>query len=123
MLRQPSRFTDRYSASLARLTGTSADYLRFCEMLRRGGKSIAMKWWDQYIAGSGVQSDKGGIKNADVVFVGGSLVPTGGHNILEPAVHGKPIVIGPYMHNFAEISAESTVPPNSSSTTPCWRRS
>ena len=42
---------------------------------------------------------------ADVVFVGGSLVPTGGHNILEPAVHGKPIVIGPYMHNFAEITA------------------
>ena len=42
---------------------------------------------------------------ADIVFVGGSLVPTGGHNILEPAVHAKPIVIGPYMHNFAEITA------------------
>jgi 3-deoxy-D-manno-octulosonic-acid transferase len=41
---------------------------------------------------------------ADVVFVGGSLVDHGGHNILEPAVHGKPIVFGPYMQNFAEIA-------------------
>jgi 3-deoxy-D-manno-octulosonic-acid transferase len=39
-----------------------------------------------------------------VVFVGGSLVAQGGHNILEPAVHGKPIVYGPHMENFTEIS-------------------
>ncbi|HEY6176524.1 MAG TPA: M28 family peptidase [Kofleriaceae bacterium] len=36
----------------------------------RGAKSIAMSWWDQYIAGSGVQSERGAIKNAEVVFVG-----------------------------------------------------
>ena len=42
---------------------------------------------------------------ATVVFVGGSLVDHGGHNILEPAVHGKPIVFGPYMQNFTEIAA------------------
>ncbi|OFW12597.1 MAG: hypothetical protein A3F70_00700 [Acidobacteria bacterium RIFCSPLOWO2_12_FULL_67_14] len=42
---------------------------------------------------------------ATVVFVGGSLVPAGGHNILEPAAFGKPIVFGPYMQNFAEIAA------------------
>jgi 3-deoxy-D-manno-octulosonic-acid transferase len=41
---------------------------------------------------------------ATVVFVGGSLVDHGGHNILEPAVHGKPILFGPYMQNFAEIA-------------------
>lgn len=41
---------------------------------------------------------------ATVAFVGGSLVDTGGHNILEPAVYGKPIVFGPYMSNFAEIA-------------------
>ena len=34
------------------------------------GKSIAMKWWDQYIAGSGIQTARGAIKNAEVVFVG-----------------------------------------------------
>ena len=41
---------------------------------------------------------------ATVVFVGGSLVPAGGHNILGPAVFGKPIVFGPHMENFAEIA-------------------
>ena len=41
---------------------------------------------------------------ATVVFVGGSLVPAGGHNLLEPAAFGKPIVFGPYMENFAEIA-------------------
>lgn len=42
------------------------------------------------------------IGGADIVFMGGSLVPVGGHNILEPASAGKPIVFGPYMRNFAE---------------------
>ncbi len=41
---------------------------------------------------------------ATVVFVGGSLVDAGGHNILEPAVFGKPIVFGPHMHNFTDIA-------------------
>jgi 3-deoxy-D-manno-octulosonic-acid transferase len=41
---------------------------------------------------------------ATAVFVGGSLVDAGGHNILEPAVFGKPIVFGPYMQNFGEIA-------------------
>jgi 3-deoxy-D-manno-octulosonic-acid transferase len=41
---------------------------------------------------------------ATAVFVGGSLVDHGGHNILEPAIFGKPIVFGPHMQNFAEIA-------------------
>jgi 3-deoxy-D-manno-octulosonic-acid transferase len=41
---------------------------------------------------------------ATAVFVGGSLVDYGGHNILEPAVFGKPILFGPYMQNFKEIA-------------------
>ena len=41
---------------------------------------------------------------ATAVFVGGSLVDAGGHNVLEPAVFGKPIVFGPYMQNFKEIA-------------------
>jgi len=39
---------------------------------------------------------------ADVVFVGGSLVPFGGQNILEPASFGKPVLFGPYIENFKE---------------------
>ncbi|HEU0174371.1 MAG TPA: 3-deoxy-D-manno-octulosonic acid transferase [Blastocatellia bacterium] len=43
---------------------------------------------------------------ASAVFVGGSLVPKGGHNILEPALYAKPIIVGPHMENFREITAE-----------------
>ena len=43
---------------------------------------------------------------ATVAFVGGSLVPHGGHSILEPARHSKPIVIGPSMENFRSIAGE-----------------
>jgi 3-deoxy-D-manno-octulosonic-acid transferase len=42
---------------------------------------------------------------ADIVFVGGSLIPKGGHNILEPAAHGKPVLVGPHMFNFKDIYA------------------
>ena len=42
-------------------------------------------------------------RHASVVFVGGSLVPRGGHNILEPAAFAKPIMFGPNMENFREI--------------------
>jgi len=41
---------------------------------------------------------------ATIVFVGGSLVDAGGHNILEPAVFGRPILFGPHMENFREIA-------------------
>ena len=41
---------------------------------------------------------------ATVVFVGGSLVPAGGHNILEPAMAGRAVVVGPHMANFQEIA-------------------
>ena len=41
---------------------------------------------------------------ADVAFVGGSLVPTGGHNLLEPAAVGVPGLTGPHTFNFAEIT-------------------
>jgi 3-deoxy-D-manno-octulosonic-acid transferase len=40
-----------------------------------------------------------------VAFVGGSLVPIGGHNILEPAVYAKPVVFGPHMQHFPELAA------------------
>jgi len=39
---------------------------------------------------------------AEVVFVGGSLVPVGGHNVLEPAMRGKPVLYGPHTSNFRE---------------------
>jgi 3-deoxy-D-manno-octulosonic-acid transferase len=41
---------------------------------------------------------------ADMVFVGGSLATWGGHNLVEPAIVGKPIVFGPHMSNFKEMA-------------------
>jgi len=41
---------------------------------------------------------------ADLVFMGGTLVPTGSHNILEPAAMGLPVVYGPHMFNFNAIN-------------------
>jgi 3-deoxy-D-manno-octulosonic-acid transferase len=41
---------------------------------------------------------------ADLVFVGGSLVPWGGHNLLEPALFKKPVLFGPHMNNFREMA-------------------
>jgi 3-deoxy-D-manno-octulosonic-acid transferase len=38
--------------------------------------------------------------HARLVFMGGSLVPVGGHNLLEPARLGRPVLVGPHMHNF-----------------------
>ena len=42
----------------------------------------------------------------DVVFVGGTLAARGGHNVLEPALSGRPIITGPHLENFAEIAAD-----------------
>ena len=41
---------------------------------------------------------------SDIAFVGGSLVPVGGHNLIEPAAIGLPVLTGPQLHNFTEIS-------------------
>ena len=42
---------------------------------------------------------------ADIAFVGGSLVPRGGHNPLEPAALALPVIMGPHVFNFLDISA------------------
>ena len=39
-----------------------------------------------------------------MAFVGGSLVPVGGHNVLEPALLGLPVLFGPHMFNFTEAA-------------------
>lgn len=41
---------------------------------------------------------------ADIAFVGGSLVPVGGHNVLEASALGKPVIVGPHTFNFGEIT-------------------
>ncbi len=44
------------------------------------------------------------IELSDIAFIGGSLVPTGGHNVLEACAAGVPVICGPHMHNFSAIT-------------------
>ena len=43
---------------------------------------------------------------AEVAFIGGSLVPLGGHNLLEACAAGVPVAFGPHMHNFTEMAEQ-----------------
>ena len=46
------------------------------------------------------------LQACDVAFIGGSLVPIGGHNLLEPASLGKPTLTGPHYFNFADVTRQ-----------------
>lgn len=68
------------------------------------------QWQGESLAGSVLLVDSIGelaalYALADVAFVGGSLVPRGGHNVIEPALHGVAIVTGSYTENFRDIVA------------------
>lgn len=43
---------------------------------------------------------------ASIAFVGGSMVNKGGHNLLEPVIHGKPVIFGPYIQDFQELAEQ-----------------
>jgi 3-deoxy-D-manno-octulosonic-acid transferase len=86
---------------------------RFAEvallLARRGGRFWRRsEWTGQPLAGGVLLADSMGelaslYVLADVAFVGGSLVPRGGHNILEPALHGVPIIVGTHTENFRDV--------------------
>jgi 3-deoxy-D-manno-octulosonic-acid transferase len=80
------------------------------ELLRTSGLSFWRRsaWSPSSLAGGVLLLDTIGelasiYSLADIAFVGGSLVPRGGHNILEPAQFAKPILVGPHYENFREI--------------------
>ena len=80
------------------------------ELIRRQGFSVALR--SRFAPAAAQQPDTDVVlldtigelgrfySLADVVFIGGSLVSHGGHNILEPAAQGKPVIVGPHMFNF-----------------------
>lgn len=80
------------------------------ELLRDSGLSFWRRsLWDSSEIGGGVLllDSIGELASvyalASVAFVGGSLVPRGGHNVLEPAQFAKPILVGPHTENFRSI--------------------
>lgn len=88
---------------------------RFCQvrdLCEEQGLSVVMRSESQPVTGETdvyVADSMGELKMlyaaADVALVGGSLVPVGGHNVLEPALLGVPVLFGPAMFNFKEIAA------------------
>ena len=82
--------------------------LRFCSRETRITSSRRSLWHGESLAGGVLLVDSIGelaalYALADVAFVGGSLVPRGGHNIIEPAQHGVAIVVGNHTENFRDI--------------------
>lgn len=69
------------------------------------------QWHEEPLAGAVLLLDSIGelaalYALADIALVGGSLVPRGGHNIIEPAQHGVPILVGPHTENFRDVVAQ-----------------
>ena len=60
----------------------------------------------QILLGDSMDETMSYFGSADIVFMGGSLSNTGGHNMLEPAAFAKPIIFGPNIFNFTEISSD-----------------
>lgn len=75
----------------------------FVTVRRSGGESVSAK--TQVLLGDTMGELLFLYALADSAFVGGSLVPNGGHNLLEPAALAKPVLSGPHLFNFLEIAA------------------
>ncbi len=79
-------------------------------------RKLAYTRFTRVVAGDPIEGDvilvdamgvlEGFYSISGAAFVGGSLVPVGGHNILEPAAFGVPVLTGPYMENFRDMSRE-----------------
>ncbi len=94
--RHPERFAD-----VERLLANSSF------VFQRRSQSTPAEWFDKDIL---LLDSVGELVDffaaADVAFVGGSLVAVGGHNVLEPARFGKPILFGPHMENFQNLASD-----------------
>jgi 3-deoxy-D-manno-octulosonic-acid transferase len=71
---------------------------------RRTGIGENTNWSGDVLLLDSIGELSGAFEFAAVVFMGGTLVPRGGHNILEPARFGRPILFGPHMENFRDIA-------------------
>ncbi|HXV62615.1 MAG TPA: 3-deoxy-D-manno-octulosonic acid transferase [Vicinamibacteria bacterium] len=91
--RHPARFGEVHE--LARSRGL--------EVVRRSSGDVVSRSTDVLLLDT-LGELAGLYEQADVVFVGGSLANWGGHNIIEPAEKGKPVLFGPHMENFPDVA-------------------
>ncbi|HVP44215.1 MAG TPA: 3-deoxy-D-manno-octulosonic acid transferase [Terriglobales bacterium] len=91
------RHPERFESVAGLLLGSSSSFIRRSRMTGQESCAGAVILLDTIGELAAVYT------LASVAFVGGSLVPRGGHNILEPAQHGVPIVTGPHTENFRDI--------------------
>ena len=94
------RHPERFDAVEKLLSGSSRTFVR-----RRSTPSDRDKDADIILLDS-IGELRAAYPLAEIVFVGGSLIPHGGQSVLEPAAEGKAIVTGPYTHNFETVTRE-----------------
>jgi tetraacyldisaccharide 4'-kinase len=94
------RKPERFDAVAAKLDAAGIAYLRRSLLDADGGGAAP-----PFVLLLDSIGELGGLFGlADCVFMGGTLAARGGHNILEPALFGKAVIVGPHMENFAEVA-------------------
>jgi 3-deoxy-D-manno-octulosonic-acid transferase len=95
------RHPERFESVAALLTTSGQSFTRRSKIAKTSNPPVT-----DVILLDSIGELAGMYRYASAVFVGGSLVPKGGHNILEPALSGRPIIVGPHMENFREITRD-----------------
>jgi 3-deoxy-D-manno-octulosonic-acid transferase len=98
------RKPEQFDNAAAIVAGSGRKLLRRRDLILNGAGSAALSEAIQVFLLDSLGELAGLYRLADAVFVGGSLVPSGGHNILEPAAFGKVPIYGPSMENFREMA-------------------
>jgi 3-deoxy-D-manno-octulosonic-acid transferase len=93
------RKPERFDTVAKKLEAAQIQFVRRSELVTETGRVLLLDTIGE-LAGL--------YDRASVVFMGGTLTHRGGHNILEAAYFGKPVIAGPHMENFAEIAREFT---------------
>jgi 3-deoxy-D-manno-octulosonic-acid transferase len=96
------RHPERAAAVESEITSAGFPCLRLSTLRASNTQDSALGTQHSVLLVDTVGELKGMYKAADVAFVGGSLIPHGGQNVMEPCGLGVPVVHGPHMHNFKE---------------------
>ena len=105
--RHPERFDDVYNDCLEQLP-KNLNIIRHSQAAEYEALDSIESSKINVILGDSMGEMQTWYAAADIVFIGGSLVETGGHNPLEATLFGVPVVSGPHMFNFDDIGSELT---------------